>query len=472
MNPMAQLPAGGIRRSLTFSIFDGILWSIMFGLAENWIVPFTLLFGATVFEVSFLQGTAQLATGIGQLAGGALIQRGGSRRRLAMGLVTYHALSWLLIIGGAALTHNVWVVIALYCGSLVIANLGGPSWTSWMNDLVPADQRGSYWSFRNSLSGLTQLIPIAAAGLFLERAKPDHGEFGVFTVLFILAFLARFGCVFCLAHQMEPPMKRTAEGRSMTFGAFLKELAPTNFGRFVLFSVLFNFTIQMIYPIIQVYLLQELNLDYAQYTWVTMTFTIASFVFMLYWGPLSDRFGNRRVLLVAALLLPFVALAWIFVKDWWWLIVLQLVSGFLVSGVNLTTSNYIFDSVKPERMAKTVAYFTALNTSFGFLGSISGGALADVLKTLAWHWGPLGPLTTVFLVTAVLRALALVGFARGFREVRPAETSPGLRWFYIYKPWQDASGWLTGTPVKVVKTVVKGVRKTVRKFKAREPGGS
>lgn len=451
MSALQQLPAGPIRRSLTFSIFDGVLWAIMFGLAENFIVPFILLFGATVFQVSFLQGTAQLSMGLGQLAGAAFIQKGGSRRRLAMVMVTLHALSWLAIYWGTVWTGSAWVAIAIYCASLFVANFGGPGWMSWMNDLVPENQRGGYWSFRNSVAGLTQLVPIAVAGWALHDAKVAGSELPTFGVLFFLAFLARLGGVFCLAAQHEPPMKRTDEGRSMTFPAFLKDLRASNFGHFVVFSVLLNFTIQMIYPIIQVYLLQELGMDYNQYTWVTMTFTIASFVFMLYWGPLADRFGNRRVLLVSAVLLPFVAVGWIFLKEWWWLVGLQLITGFLVSGVNLATTNFIFDSVKPERMAKSIAYFTALNTTFGFLGMVSGGALADGLKALSWQWGPLGPLTTVFLLVAVLRVLVLLSLGRSFHEVRTTEPSPGLRWFLIYKPWQDASGWVADVPRRAMR---------------------
>jgi len=464
MNPLRSMPAGAVRRSLTFSVFDGVLWAVMFGLAENFIVPFILLFGATVFQVSFLQGTAQLSMGIGQLTGAALIQKGGSRRRLAMLMVTFHAVTWLVIYWGTVFTGSAWFAIGAYCISLFVANFGGPGWMSWMNDLVPENRRGSYWSFRNSVAGLTQLVPIAVAGFALQQAKPHGAELATFGVLFSLAFLSRLGGVLCLGAQHEPPMKRTSEARGMSFVAFLKDLKASNFGRFVVFSVLLNFTIQMIYPIIQVYLLQELKFDYNQYTWVTMTFTIASFVFMLYWGPLSDRFGNRRILLVSALLLPFIAVGWIFVKDMWWLIGLQLITGFLVSGVNLSTTNFIFDSVKPERMAKSIAYFTALNTIFGFLGSISGGVLADVLKSFAWHWGPLGPLTTVFLVTALLRVAVLAGFAKGFQEVRDAEPSPGLRWFYIYKPWQDASGWVADVP----KSLAKSMRRTVRKFQRKK----
>ena len=460
---LKAIPDPRTRRTLAIGVLDAVTWALMFGLAENFIVPFALLFGATVFEVSLLQGGAQLAVGLGQLAGGPLIQRGGSRRRNSIVVVAYFAFSWVLTFWGTVLTGSAWVAIILYCGSLFIANLASPGWLSWMNDLVPGNFRGRYWSARNSVAGLVQFAAIAVAGVMLFESKRLNWEIPAYGVLFTLAFIIRMGGAFCIQAQHEPPMHRTEEGRQMTFLKFLGELRTSNFGRFVLFSIFLNFTVVMIYPIIQVYLLKELKFDYIQYSAVMMTFTIASFVFMTYWGPLSDRFGNRRILLVSSVLLPFAALAWVFVTDWRVLVVLQLISGFLVSGINLTTMNFIFDSEKPERMAKSVAYFTALNTGFAFLGAVAGGTLADLLQNGDWRWGLLGPLTTVFLVTAVLRTVVIGGFARGFREVRDTEPSPGLRYFFIYKPYQDTLGWLTSVPRTLARTVRKTVGKLARK---------
>jgi len=460
---LKAIPDPPVRRTLAIGVLDAITWALMFGLAENFVVPFVLLFGATVFEVSLLQGGAQLATGLGQLAGGPLIQRGGSRRRNSIIVVVYYACSWLLTFWCTVLTGSAWVAIVLYCVSLFIANLASPGWSSWMNDLVPANLRGRYWSARNSIAGVVQFLAIAAAGVVLYESKRLNWEISAYGVLFTLAFATRLVGAFCIRAQHEPPMRRTEEGRQMTFLKFLGELHTSNFGRFVLFSVFLNFTVVMIYPIIQVYLLEDLRFDYLKYSAIMMTFTISSFVFMTYWGPLSDRFGNRRILVVSSVLLPFAALAWVFTTDWRLLLVLQLVSGFLVSGINLTTTNFIFDSVKPERMAKAMAYFTALNTGFAFLGALAGGALADALKAGGWRWGLLGPLTTVFLVTAVLRLLVLGGFARGFREVRDAEPSPGLHYFFIFKPYQDTLCWLTAVPRTLVRTMKTTVRKLGRK---------
>ncbi len=452
---LRSIPEPRVRRTLAMSALDGVTWGAMFGLAENFIVPFTLLFGATVFEVSLLQGGAQLATGLGQLAGGPWIQKGGSRRNNAILVVVYFGFSWVLTYWGTVLTGSPWVAIVIYCGSLFVANLASPGWLSWMNEMVPPQLRGKYWASRNSLAGLVQFVAIAIAGVVLYQAKRANAELMAYGVLFTMAFVFRMGGAVCIRAQYEPPMVRTEEGRQMTFLKFLAEVPSTNFGRFALFSIFLNFTVVMIYPIIQVYLLRQLGLDYVEYSLVMMTFTIASFVFMTYWGPLTDRFGNRRILLVSAVLLPLVALPWIFVTDWRILVALQLVSGFVVAGINLSTTNFLFDSVKPERLAKTAAYFNALNTGFAFAGALVGGAMAEGFKALSWQWGILGPLTTVFLVIAVFRLVVLGVFARGFREVRDTEPSPGLRYFYVLKPYQDTLGWLTSVPRTLVRTVRK-----------------
>lgn len=62
-----------VRRGLYFSNIDGIVWALMYGLAENFVVPFALLFGATVLQVSLITGFGQLGIGVSQLAGARFV---------------------------------------------------------------------------------------------------------------------------------------------------------------------------------------------------------------------------------------------------------------------------------------------------------------------------------------------------------------------------------------------------------------
>ncbi|NNM67756.1 MAG: MFS transporter [Spirochaetales bacterium] len=443
-----------IKLSLGYSVMDGVMWSMMFGLAENYITPFVLFFGASIFEVSLLQGLTQLAIGGGQLVGGTLSLKLANRKSFMLKTVVVQALSWIVTYWGTVLTHSPLVGILLYCLGVVTANLSSPGWISWMNDLIPVNLRGVYWSQRNLVQGTVQFLAISIAGFSLFQAHTRGWDEQIYGVLFFLAFLFRMGSTFFLYRSHEPQLQKSDAAKALSFLKFLKTLPGTNFGSFVLFITLINFTLAMTNPTIQVYLLEKLKFNYLQYTAITMIATIANFVFMTYWGPLSDQFGNRLILIVGATLLPLVAVGWLLLTNFWALLALQLLSGFLTSALGLSTNNYIFDSIPSERIPKVMGYFNALNTLFAFGGAIFSGILGQFILDSGWHLGFLGPFLMVFLVAAILRFLIIAIFARRFQEVRPAEPSPGLHYFYFYKPFQDAM-LLIGSTAGVL---VQGVR--------------
>ena len=57
---LKQIKDEKIRKGLYYSVLDGVLWACMFGVSENYIAPFIVFFGASVMQVSLLQGFSQL----------------------------------------------------------------------------------------------------------------------------------------------------------------------------------------------------------------------------------------------------------------------------------------------------------------------------------------------------------------------------------------------------------------------------
>jgi MFS family permease len=423
-----------IKKGLRLSIFEGVLWALMFGSSENYIVPFALLFGASVFQVSLLQGFGQLGIGLSQLFGSFLVHHTGHRKGLSLLGNTFHAFSWLFVFFVTLFTGQVWFVILFFGLGLTFTNLGGPGWISWMNDLVPRDARGRFWGMRNRILGLAQFVTILAAGLSLFWAQQWHAELVTYGVLFSFGFLARFSGVFLLKKQYEPPAHVPAEKSRMKFRKFIPRLVTTNFGRFVFFVIVMTFSINLMAPLIPVYLLKELGFNYLQFTILIMTSTIFTFIFMTYWGPLSDKYGNYRILTVTALVMPLLPFAWIFIRNFYLLIPLQVFSGFIWAGFNLSVLNYIFDAVARENISKITGYYTFLNTSCAFLGSLCGGLIAALLVEWRVSFLFLNPFTMVFAVSFILRVAVLMIFRNKFKEIRQVEVSPGLRYFYIYRP--------------------------------------
>lgn len=446
---LRAIPDPRIRSGLFYSIIDGVLWAIMFGFAENYLVPFALLFGATTLQVSLIQGVAQFGVGLSQLIGARFILKFRQRKRLAILMSRMHALSWLLVLFLTIATRNPWMILIFYGAGISMANIGGPGWISWMNELVPTNLRGEFWGIRNRIIGLTQFAAIAVAGLTLQFANSADYELQAYIALFSLAFVARFANVIPLTRMYEPPMSVPEFATEFRFRIFLTRLFTTNFGRFALFSITMTFSVNVMGPIIPVYVLRSLEFNYAQFTAVMMAVLVFSFISMTYWGPLSDMYGNYRILFATAIMLPLLPVGWIVFKQFPVLLVLQVFNGFVLAGFNLSTTNYIFDAVRQENISKIMAYFNTLNTSCAFLGAITGGFLVTVFQELPVNGSILNAFTSVFLISAILRLIVVAFFLRRFTEVRPVEHAPGLHFFYIYRPaynivnrFQMANAWI------------------------------
>ena len=432
-----QIENKNVRDGLYYSIIDGILWAIMFGFAENYIVPFALLFGASVFQIGLLQGLYQLGIGFSQLLGAKFITRFKKRKTLSINASRIHAFSWFFMVLIGIFIKEPWAIIIVFFIGISATSFGGPGWLSWMNDLVPHKLRGKFWGFRNTILGAVQFAAISIAGLSLYFAKKAGHELTAFLVLFTLAFISRVSNFYPLGKQLEQPISVPSREKEFHFRIFLTKLFPTNFGRFTIFVILISFAANLVGPFIPVFILQSLGFNYIQFTVILMTASIFSFVFMTYWGPLSDKYGNYRILYITAVSMPLLALGWAFIKNFYLLILLQTFSGFLWAGFNLATTNFIFDAVRRENVTKIMAYFNTLNTTFAFLGAFVGGISVEILQKAHFSFWVFNHFTIVFAISFILRIIILLIFLKNFNEVRKVEKSPAFHYFYIYKPTND-----------------------------------
>lgn len=135
------------------------------------------------------------------------------------------------------------------------------------------------------------------------------------------------------------------------------------------------------------------------YGWIVGIYSLMQFFGSSFLGALSDRYGRRRVLLIAlagaSIDYAIMALA----PGLVWLFVARMIAG-LTSGVLATTNAYIADITPPEKRAQA---FGMLGAAFGLgfvIGPVAGGLLgqidlrmpfwgASVLCALNWLYGAL-----------------------------------------------------------------------------------
>ncbi|MFZ7110086.1 MAG: MFS transporter [Desulfatiglandales bacterium] len=414
--------------SLRASTADGVSHAVMMGCGENYLGPFGIFLRATTLQVGLLATLPQLFGALMQWFGAQKMDRIRSRRRAIVAGAATQALTFIpmalipfLFAKTSLSILCLLVLMTIYHGAngTVV-----PVWNSLIGDLVPSGIRGRFFGHRNRLTGMSTFIALMLAGLtlhvFERRGLPAVG----FLIIFSGAFLARLNSVRWLSKYDDPQFQVSAE-QIFTFRQFLRRSPHSNFAKFVFFFAAINFGVAFSAPYFALYMLRELRFSYVEFTAVTGVATITQFLTFRYWGGLSDRFGNKKILNVCGWGVALVPLLWLFSPRILYLMVIQVFSGLVWAGFSLSAANFIFDAVTPPKRARCVAYQGLVNGIFVVAGSLAGGYVAGHLPRSfglgTWTWEPHFTLSMIFLLSGLLRLIAAGFFLRKFKEVRTVE---------------------------------------------------
>lgn len=409
--PDAAIQTKEVRKSLRYSIMDGSAYSAMLGLTQDYVAPFALALKATIAQIGLLASIPSLAMATSQLMAPNLAEKAGSRKGLILPVVFLHALMWIPIL---LLPHlfpgeKVWWLIGFFTLSTVFGSLGNPAWGSMMADLVPEWLRGRYFGFRGKICGLVALIFFFIGGAILHFSA--HDIFIGFSIIFGGAILFRVVSWYFLYRMYEPPLQQGKEGHGLL--DIVRDMRSSNLGRFIIYVSLLNLSVFLAAPFFAVYMLRDLKFGYMTYVVVIATAALANMMFLTYWGRRADGAGNIKVMRVTSILVPLVPLLWIASHQLYYLIPVQILSGFAWAGFTLASTNFLYDATAPENRARCIALFNAMNGGAICLGALLGGFLAPHLPPVLGY-----NLLTLFLISGLLRGLVTATLLRHISEVR------------------------------------------------------
>lgn len=400
-------------RSLYFSFVDGFFASIMTGLTMNYIVPFGLLLGAKNFQVGLLNALPQLLGSVVQLKTADIVDKIKSRLKVIVLFVYLHGLSFFLVLMLELLSQKVYWFIFVITLSTTLTSIAGPAWWSLMSDTVDKEKYGEYFAWRGKVLGVVSLVVCFMAGFFLSVIK---NKFNGFLILFTLAGLMRLISGYFISKMEDVPL-RVSEKNKFSYIQFISRFKESNFVKYVIFVSLFNFAVGISSPFFSVYMLKELGMNYYEYTFVTLSSSISTLIFLSFWGRMADKVGNVKVIKITGFLICFVPILWIFSKNLFYLIFINAIAGYVWAGFNLATVNFIFDAATEEVRTRCVGYFSFTNGIFIFLGNLVSGWLATHLPGLIKG----SNLLTLFTLSGILRFFFILLFRNKFYEVRVVE---------------------------------------------------
>ncbi len=416
-----------LNRSLRSAIWDGSFFSIMQSVADTFFIPFALALNASNVQIGLVRAVPQLLGSFSQLIAVKLVDTVKRRKKIILTFVFLQALMWLPLL---ALTfffrnsvYSVPALIVLITLFAAFGNMVTPAWWSLIGELVPEEMRGRYFGLRNKISGIFGIVSVLTAGYLLDIFSKTNVFVG-FALLFAVAFISRMISLSFLGRMQEKEYFVDGESQ-FSFGAFVKKLRYTNFGVFAIFSTMMMFAVNFAGPFFSVYMLKELKFSYALFTAVSMAQSVVYFLFMPYWGRITDRYGNKHIMTICGFLIPVVPILWILNPNPYYLFAIQIFSGFVWAGFDLSTANFIFDAVSPQKRARVVGFYNVLLGSAIFLGASLGGLSATYLTPILL----LGSIKTIFLISAGLRFLVAAVFLAKIKEARAKINVPERKLF-------------------------------------------
>lgn len=428
-----------IQRGLRLNIWAGcmgMMWGTIVGGMP--LTMFMKSIGASGVMIGLTATVGQVAMAL-QIPAALLADRLPSRKMFFGWTLIPHRLLWFLpallpLLMGADSRWLAPAVVWIVAVSGMLGQLGGPSWWSWMADLVPEGQRASFWGRRHSIISVTSLFSLLAAGYLLD-AFPDPGQPGGSFLGFALVFslAAMMGVADIVLHLGVPePKPVNPVAQIGLIARVLKPFASRDFLWLTLAMGVWTFAMGVTGQFGLIYLSRELHLSYANLSILGVSGLIGASVAGVLWGYVMDRVGARNFGAIMMLFAPLVNVPWFFLREGtvgihlpWMpvihinqimivLVVASIFAGLIFSGVGLSQVSLLPALSPPEGRTLAMAAHWSLVGLIGALGPLVGGKMMDGLE--AWRQVhdvhvllPTGLPVSFFHVLIIVNALLVWG---------------------------------------------------------------
>jgi MFS family permease len=397
----------GIQKNLRWLWFDGLFASASDNIIINYISLYILSLGASEFQIGLMSSLSSFLAALMLFLGAILAERIGHHKEITvlsggfMGRLCVLMLVFVPILFKGL--NVVWIAIGFSVLRDGFGNLGYPSWMSVLNETIPLEGRGRYFGSRNFVMGITGMITTLAAGKIITLFVHQTGYQIVLAAAFVLGLASSYS-FFKL--KTEPTIKRVARGASLSIKAIPGLLkGHPQFVALMLTAGLWNFAINISGPFFSVYMVQDLHFSASVVGLTNVATALSGLLVLNRVGSLSDRLGPRKLQIFSMILIPLLPIMWIFVREPWHVILVNIFGGVIWAAFNLTSFNLMLNSIPKDKVPSYSALYQIMVTLSLALGAMLGSGL---IARFGFY--------VLLIASAVVRVIATILFARLVQE--------------------------------------------------------
>ncbi len=407
-------------RNIRLNVLHGVASILTLNMVQPFIGILAVKYNASNFQVGLLSSAPAVVSLIAMIPGARYVDRFPRKKRITALFMLGHRVFYLLMAFIPFFTPD--RRAALLVGAIAIMNLPGAisnvAWQAFVGGIIPPEMRATAFAARNRLMNVVGTVTVLAVGRVLDWLSFPLGYQVVFAGAFVMALLE----IWVFNHLSEPDPAQTAEWQARSAAAAtatgnsepvsataatpneapglwsgLRQaaagiMAHPRFLRYTAASMLFYLMWQIPWPLFTLYQVRVLG---ANNTWVSLlnlANTGGSIVGYGFWADFADHHGHLRTLFVASLGIFLVPLAYAFSHSLAMVAAVNLMTGAIFSGVNLSLFNYLLEVTPEHRRTTYIAYY---NTTVNIASIIAPLVGVAFLNWLDFKWA--------FILCAALR---------------------------------------------------------------------
>ncbi|HEY3780430.1 MAG TPA: MFS transporter [Fimbriimonadaceae bacterium] len=304
--------------------------------------------------------------------------------------------------------------ILLICVSIATAAtlIVNTAYNEWLAQLVPESSRGWYYARRNALCTIVGAIAALAGGILLDQFTSHGLEDLGFSVVFGIGSIFSAISVYYYYQMGDTPRPQVVkQGLGETVKELGKPVRDKNYRALLIFMGALFFANTFPGNFFTAFALESLKLPFTVLTLQGLAQAVGTVVASPFVGFLSDKYGNKPVLILFGFFLTVTPVMWLLcypnetIHNAAVLLPISVLVGVVWAAVNLAQFNIILATSPPEERSSYISVALTVQNTVGFISPLLG---AFAMAWLRAHTSdPIAAYKMLFGITMGLRFLSI-----------------------------------------------------------------